>query len=130
MLSIRASLEVQALTIQPHIHDDWSAEIQLLLRVVVFKLTMWDHNASYGASLQGLRYTDARATTSTLPAPRPWQKSMHALLSVGGRYAWSKWENWLLERESNYDHVSGLELKSTLIVSRTRVCALRQIHYL
>jgi len=31
-----------------------------LLRLALFKLTMWDHNATYGAALQNLSYADAR----------------------------------------------------------------------
>ena len=42
-----------------HLRDDWAAEILLGLSAVLFKLSMWDHNASYGAALQNLRYVDA-----------------------------------------------------------------------
>ncbi|EQK98560.1 peroxisomal biogenesis factor 2 [Ophiocordyceps sinensis CO18] len=30
-----------------HLHDDWSAEMLLALRAVLFKLTVWDHDATW-----------------------------------------------------------------------------------
>ncbi|KAF2458406.1 hypothetical protein BDY21DRAFT_342428 [Lineolata rhizophorae] len=81
------------------------------LRAALFKLTVWDHDASYGAALQGLRYVDARAPRGVEERKRPggWQKGVYGLVSVGGRYAWSKWEDWLLDQESGYGEV-GLVL--------------------
>jgi peroxin-2 len=86
-----------------HLQTDWSAEILLLLRAVLFKLTIWDHNASYGASLQGLRYTDARDTSLSRPPPKPWQKSIYGFLTVFGRYGWTKWEDYLVDQEGGYE---------------------------
>ncbi|WES02037.1 hypothetical protein PX690_21455 [Bacillus velezensis] len=40
-----------------HIQDDWSAEIMLALRAILFKLSIWDHDATYGATLQNLKFT-------------------------------------------------------------------------
>lgn len=85
------------------IKDDWEAEILLALRAVLFKLTVWDHDATYGAALQNLRYTDARRGDAVLVPPSKWQKSMYGLVTVGGKYAWTKWENWLLDRDNGYD---------------------------
>ncbi|KAL2350750.1 putative peroxisome biosynthesis protein [Cryomyces antarcticus] len=93
-----------------HIRDEWSAEIMLALRAALFKLSIWDHNASYGASLQGLRYTDARATgpeALSRPPPQRWQKSLYGVVTVGGRYAWAKWEDWLVDREGGYEEPSA-----------------------
>ncbi|KAI9821062.1 MAG: peroxisome assembly protein (Peroxin-2) [Pycnora praestabilis] len=86
-----------------HLRDDWTSEISLGLRAVLFKLTIWDHDASYGAALQNLRYTDARSRSSVSNPPTRWQKSFYGLCTVGGRYAWDKWEDWLVEREGGYD---------------------------
>ena len=67
--------------------------------MILFKLSIWDHDASYGATLQGLRYTDARKP-GPLHAPLTvWQKAFYGLFSVCGRYAWEKWENWIIVRE-------------------------------
>ncbi|MCJ1245871.1 peroxisome assembly protein (Peroxin-2) [Trapelia coarctata] len=88
-----------------HLRDEWSSEILLALRAVLFKLSIWDHNASYGAVLQNLRYTDARHTGLVPRAPSRWQKAIYGLTTVGGRYTWEKWENWLADREGGYDEV-------------------------
>ncbi|KAK3984385.1 peroxisomal biogenesis factor 2 [Cladorrhinum sp. PSN332] len=89
------------------IKHDWEAEIGLLLRAVLFKLTVWDNDATYGAALQNLKYTDARARDgAVLIAPSKWQKSLYGLTTVGGRYLWAKWENWLLEQDDGFDEPS------------------------
>lgn len=82
---------------------DWEAEISLALRAVLFKLTVWDHDATYGAALQNLKYTDARRAGPALVAPSRWQKSLYGLVTVGGRYLWAKWEDWLLEQDDGFE---------------------------
>lgn len=91
-----------------HLRNDWHAEIQLALRSVLFKLTIWDHDSSYGAALQNLKYTDARnVERGGLPDPATrWQKSLYGLISVGGRYAWGKWNDYLLDLEGDYEEPS------------------------
>ncbi|EEH11060.1 peroxin 2 [Histoplasma capsulatum G186AR] len=86
-----------------HIKEDWTHEIQFALRAILFKLSVWDHNASYGAALQNLKYTDSRKKSPTLSDPTKWQKSLYGLFTVGGRYAWDKWESWLIDQEGGYD---------------------------
>jgi peroxin-2 len=76
------------------------------LRAILFKLSIWDHNASYGALLQGLEYTDSRSKSPILSPPTKWQKSLYGFLTVGGRYAWEKWENWLIDHENGYEEVN------------------------
>ncbi|KAI1804686.1 Pex12 amino terminal region-domain-containing protein [Daldinia bambusicola] len=88
--------------------DDWSAEILLVLRAILFKLTVWDHNATYGAALQNLKYTDARRDGPVLTPPSKLQKSLYGLITVGGKYGWTKWENWLLDRDNGYDQPSPM----------------------
>ncbi|KAF2622333.1 hypothetical protein BU25DRAFT_415279 [Macroventuria anomochaeta] len=85
-----------------HITDTYEAEILLALRAVLFKLSMWNNNASYGAHLQGLRYTDARSSAPSRPPPEPWQKAAYGLITIGGRYVWSKWEQHLLSAGEDY----------------------------
>ena len=89
-----------------HLHDDWSAEILLALRAILFKLTIWDHDATYGAALQNLKYTDARTHGPVLVPPSRLQKSLYGLVSVVGKYAWGKWEDWLVEQDDGYDEPS------------------------
>ncbi|KAI5280714.1 peroxisome assembly protein (Peroxin-2), partial [Ascosphaera aggregata] len=86
--------------------DDWSHEIQLALRAILFKLSVWDHNASYGAALQNLRYIDARSKGPVHSDPTRWQKTLYGVFTVGGRYAWDKWESRLLDQESSWDEPS------------------------
>jgi peroxin-2 len=81
-----------------HITDNWGAEILLGLRLVLFKLSIWDQNASYGAHLQGLRYTDAR----THAPPTQWRKAAYGLCTIGGRYAWRKWEEYTISAQDDY----------------------------
>lgn len=109
-----------------HLRDDWSAEILLTLRAILFKLTIWDHNASYGAALQNLRYRDARTHTTTDTTLKIWQKTLYGLFSVGGRYAWTKWEDYLLDVEGGYEEPTrNMQLLSKISngLSMTHSCA-------
>ena len=94
-----------------HLTDEWSAEIVAALRLVLWKLSIWDRGTSYGGSLQGLRYVDARSQAVTSADPTKWQKAAYGLLSVGGRYGWQKWEDWLLDKEGGYEQPSSLVQK-------------------
>ncbi|PGH17943.1 hypothetical protein AJ79_00842 [Helicocarpus griseus UAMH5409] len=89
-----------------HIKEDWTHEVQFALRAVLFKLSVWDHNASYGAALQNLKYTDSRKKGPTLSDPTKWQKALYGLFTVGGRYVWDKWESWLIDQEGGYEEPS------------------------
>ncbi|PHH55389.1 Peroxisomal biogenesis factor 2 [Ceratocystis fimbriata CBS 114723] len=88
-----------------HIKDDYSAEIGLMLRAALFKLTIWDHDASYGAALQNLRYTDARGYTNggVLVPPSRWQKAAYGAVSVLGTYGWNRWEQWLMTQDDGFN---------------------------
>jgi peroxin-2 len=94
-----------------HITDNWGPEILLGLRCILFKLSIWDQNASYGAHLQGLRYTDARSNAPNRPPPKPWQKAAYGLVTIGGRYAWTKWEEYLLQSQEDYTRPESPQLK-------------------
>ncbi|KAH8700380.1 putative peroxisome biosynthesis protein, partial [Talaromyces proteolyticus] len=108
-----------------HIRDDWASEIQLALRALLFKISIWDHNASYGAALQGLQYVDSRSKSLIPSPPTKWQKTLYGLFTVGGRYAWEKWENWLIDHENGYEEASDVRLFSriTNLVSTTHSVA-------
>ncbi|KAJ5795400.1 uncharacterized protein N7518_003940 [Penicillium psychrosexuale] len=107
----------------PQIREDWSHEILFALRAMLFKLSIWDHNASYGAALQGLKYTDSRSKGPVFSSPTKWQKGIYGLLTVGGRYAWDKWESWLVGQEGGYDEVSAdtlLSIGNALLTDTTK----------
>lgn len=110
----------------PHLTDDWSQEILLALRTILFKVSIWDHDASYGAVLQNLRYTDARSKSIVPPRPSRWQKSLYGAFTVLGRYGWEKWEAWLLDRGAGYSAPSDtmqLLLRLTSWLSTTHSIA-------
>lgn len=83
--------------------EEWSDEILLALRAVLFKLTVWDHDATYGAALQNLRYTDARHAGPVPVPPTRVQKALYGLVTVGGRYAWTRLEGWLVQADNGFD---------------------------
>ncbi|OJJ86389.1 pex2/pex10/pex12 family protein [Aspergillus glaucus CBS 516.65] len=90
----------------PHLREDWSHEIQFALRAILFKLSIWDHDASYGAALQDLKYIDVRSKGPIHSTPTKWQKGLYGFLTVGGRYAWDKWESWLVGQSDGYEEPS------------------------
>ncbi|WPG98733.1 Hypothetical protein R9X50_00152700 [Acrodontium crateriforme] len=92
-----------------HLIDEWGTEINAGLRAILWKLSIWDHSASYGASLQGLKYVDARQPTPAATSQATaWQKIAYGLITVGGRYGWTRWEERLSQLENGYDEPSTL----------------------
>ncbi|KAI9759135.1 MAG: peroxisome assembly protein (Peroxin-2) [Chaenotheca gracillima] len=89
-----------------HLRDDWRAEILLGLRAVLFKVSVWDHNATYGAALQNLKFTDARKSGPVYNPPSRTQKALYGLFTVFGQYSWNRWEDYLVDREGSYEEVS------------------------
>jgi peroxin-2 len=104
-----------------HLKDDWNAEITVALRAVLWKLSIWDHSASYGASLQGLKYIDSRrnldSTSSNEREATKWQRALYGLITVGGRYAWTRWEDRLSALENSYDEPSSLTRRLSRITT-------------
>lgn len=112
----------------PSIQDVYTHEITLTLRAILFKLSIWDNDSSYGASLQGLRYIDARSSSATNPAlakPTTIQKSLYGLITVLGRYGWDKLNDHILKLESSYD--TPPETYETLSNITTRLSTLHNI---
>ncbi|KAH8899254.1 hypothetical protein GQ53DRAFT_741370 [Thozetella sp. PMI_491] len=106
----------------PSLKDDWAAEISLALRAILFKLSVWDNDATYGAALQNLKFTDARHKGPVLVPPSRWQKSLYGLVTVGGGYLWTKWENWLLDQDDGFDDPSPrVQMLSRLTSTATTV---------
>lgn len=91
-----------------HLKDDWGAEIGAALRAALWKLSIWDHGASYGASLQGLKYVDARSENNAAREATKWQRAAYGLITIGGRYGWSRWEDRLSSLENGYDEPSPM----------------------
>lgn len=91
-----------------HLKDDYALEITLALRICMWKLSIWDHGQSYGASLQGLKYVDARAKSNLRSEATKWQRAVYGIITVGGRYGWSRWEQRLSSLENGYDEPTPL----------------------
>ncbi|KAA8911171.1 hypothetical protein TRICI_003893 [Trichomonascus ciferrii] len=74
---------------RPDIKDKYESELVLILKLALFKLTVWDHSTTYGAKLQSLKFMDARSAVSNQPITKS-QKLGYGLLVVGGSYLWQK----------------------------------------
>ena len=97
------------------IREDYVPEIFLGLRLLLFKSSIWDHSASYGATLQNLHYVDARHTGPVPKAPSRLQKVLYGISTIGGRYGWQKWEDYLADQERDYESPRGPSLKLRLL---------------
>ncbi|KAI5813671.1 Pex12 amino terminal region-domain-containing protein [Pyronema omphalodes] len=91
---------------RPSIKENYEPELLLLLRAALFKLTIWDHNATYGAALQNLRYTDARHTGPLDVPPSRGQKSLYGLVTVGGRYLYQRLNLYLLNNSHSSSNIT------------------------
>ncbi|KAI8350879.1 Pex12 amino terminal region-domain-containing protein [Choanephora cucurbitarum] len=82
--------------LKPTIKEDWEPELLCLLNLVLFKLSIYDSSASYGAQLQNLTYRNERQHQGALAlltkdAPlAQWQKIIYGIVTVGGQYAWTR----------------------------------------
>ncbi|TGZ80698.1 hypothetical protein EX30DRAFT_364363 [Ascodesmis nigricans] len=103
---------------RPSIKENWEPELLLVLRAALFKLTIWDHNASYGAALQNLRYTDARKSGPIDYPPSKTQKSLYGLVTVGGRYLYSRLNLFLLAHSDPYETSPSLASKLSNLVDK------------
>ncbi|KAK9452740.1 Pex12 amino terminal region-domain-containing protein [Dipodascopsis uninucleata] len=73
--------------------DQYDSEVQLLLRLLLFKVTVWDNSATYGGLLENLRFVDGRGgliNSGTLKNPSRKQKLLLGFLLVFGDYTWRK----------------------------------------
>lgn len=117
--------------LRPGLKDDWEPELVALLRAALWKLSIWDNDATYGASLQGLRYVDARRRGKSLPlpffrrklagsnansihegpvdhAPSKTQKLLYGAITVLGRYAFTRLDMHMISHPYTYPHLSHL----------------------
>ncbi|RPB03147.1 hypothetical protein L873DRAFT_1732116 [Choiromyces venosus 120613-1] len=102
---------------RPSLKESYEPEFLLLLRAALFKLTIWDHNATYGAALQNLVYIDARSKGPIDQPPTALQKSLYGLVTVGGRYMFSRMNLFLLSRSNPEDSSPFTESLSNLVES-------------
>jgi peroxin-2 len=74
-------------------------------------------DATYGAALQNLKFTDARKKGPILVSPSKWQKALYGILTVGGPYVWRRWEDWLVDNDNGYDEPSPTVRRLTRLTS-------------
>lgn len=96
------------------IHHDWAPEITLVLKAILFKLTIWNHNATYGAALQNLQFSDARHIEKGFIAPSVWQKIFYGFTTVGGDYIWTKWGNWVVNTNASTENNRMIKMASNI----------------
>ncbi|RPB22908.1 hypothetical protein L211DRAFT_857955 [Terfezia boudieri ATCC MYA-4762] len=84
---------------RPSLKDSFEPELMAILRLALFKLTIWDNNATYGAALQNLKYVDARVPSKT-------QKVLYGLITVGGRYFYTRLNLWLQAKSNPEDETT------------------------
>ncbi|KAF7332028.1 hypothetical protein MKEN_00083100 [Mycena kentingensis (nom. inval.)] len=77
----------------------WSPEVSLFIRLLLYKLSVWDTGATYGAKLQGLRYTSPRPAGPLSPSGLPRRTALaHALLTVLVPYMHTRLRSHALSR--------------------------------
>ncbi|EPS40362.1 hypothetical protein H072_5816 [Dactylellina haptotyla CBS 200.50] len=87
----------------PAIKEQYEVEFVALLRLILFKFTIWDNNATYGAALQNLAFADARRNGAIDTPPSATQKTLYGLVTVLGRYVYDKVDSHLLSSSSGLD---------------------------
>lgn len=90
-------------TISPRFKQKYQSEIELALKLILFKLTIWDHSTTYGAKLQNLMFVNSKSNKPVSTV----QKLGYGSLVVGGAYLWSKLQDYLTNY-SESEHDTGL----------------------
>jgi peroxin-2 len=90
----------------PQIKDKYEPELLLVLKLLLFKVTIWDHSATYGAKLQNLRLVHTKSTVSKLIPMSQTQKILYGLITAGGSYMWGKLEDYLAKASVDEDENS------------------------
>ncbi|TDL29403.1 hypothetical protein BD410DRAFT_817531 [Rickenella mellea] len=71
-------------TVNPSLRAKWEHEVTLIIRLTLYKFSLWDSGATYGAKLQGLRYRIPDSSGVKLsPSGLPRRTiAAHALLTI------------------------------------------------
>lgn len=86
---------------KPEWKDRYEDEFKLLLKLLLFKVTIWDNSTTYGGKLQNLQLAHALSTKSLrIPLSRR-QKLAYGLVTIGGSFLWSKLDAYLVA--ASYD---------------------------
>ena len=75
----------------PWLERRYAAEIRMMLRLILYKFSIYDHRASYGAMLQNLRYRNEWASPTTRDAPLTRiQLALYPLCTIIAPYSLAK----------------------------------------
>ena len=75
----------------PSLERRYAAEIRMMLRLILYKFSIYDRRASYGAMLQNLRYRNEWAAPTTRDAPLSrMQLALYPLCSIIAPYSLAK----------------------------------------
>ncbi|KAI8377900.1 Pex12 amino terminal region-domain-containing protein [Radiomyces spectabilis] len=81
---------------KPTFKESLEPELLAILNFVLFKLSVYDSSATYGAQLQNLKYRNewkhggALESIATDAPLTKTQKIIYGVLTVGGQYAWTR----------------------------------------
>lgn len=82
---------------RPHVTDKYENELLLLLKLALFKVTVWDHSTTYGAKLQNMKLVHSASTARNHIAMTRNQKMAYGFLVVGGSYVWNKIDDYVTQ---------------------------------
>lgn len=75
----------------PWLERRYAAEIRMMLRLILYKFSIYDHRASYGAMLQNLQYRNEWASPTTRDAPLTRiQLALYPLCTIIAPYSLAK----------------------------------------
>ncbi|ODV88554.1 hypothetical protein CANCADRAFT_17054, partial [Tortispora caseinolytica NRRL Y-17796] len=72
----------------PTIKTHYSTELLVALKLLLFKLTIWDHGTTYGGLLQNVTLTNSKGQPATKA-----QRGLYGMISILGGYVWQKCED-------------------------------------
>eukprot|EP01100_Stratorugosa_tubuloviscum_P015346 TRINITY_DN8753_c0_g1_i1.p1 TRINITY_DN8753_c0_g1~~TRINITY_DN8753_c0_g1_i1.p1 ORF type:complete len:354 (-),score=127.88 TRINITY_DN8753_c0_g1_i1:124-1185(-) len=113
---LRAQLIKSCSLLSPSFSERFQPELKALLRAIIFKLSLYSTNSTYGNSLQNLEYRDETfdygshilATSAKIP-PSYSQKLLYAFATIFIPYIWERvllyatWNNWSSRSRSRFD---------------------------
>ncbi|CAO3653654.1 unnamed protein product [Cunninghamella echinulata] len=89
---------------KPTIKESFEPEMLAILNFILFKLSVYDSSATYGAQLQNLKYRNEwehggilESIAKDAPLTKT-QKIIYGILTVGGQYAWTRSNRYITEK--------------------------------
>ncbi|KAI7869752.1 Pex12 amino terminal region-domain-containing protein [Spinellus fusiger] len=89
---------------KPTLKEAFEPELLMLINLVLFKFSVYDTSASYGAQLQNLKYRNEwrhqgplESIAKDAPLTRA-QKIVYGIVSVGGHYVWHRLNRYVTEK--------------------------------